>query len=292
MKTYLDCIPCFFRQALEISKILKVSKDKQKKIFDEIAKAVIKFSLNNPPPLMGKTIHNIVKKITKKEDPYSQIKRKSNHLALKIYPYLKKKVYHSSDRLQKAVELAIAGNIIDYGVGSDFGKESMKDIKKQISLNRINSKFFKYKEFKEALRKSRSILYLADNAGEVVFDKVLIEEIKSLYPDKEIIYAVREKPIINDALISDAYFCGIDKVAQVISSGCDAPGTVLSLCSQDFLKVYKKADMIISKGQGNFEALWGKRDCIFFLFMAKCPVVAKEVGSRVGEKILLFNAGS
>ena len=144
------------------------------------------------------------------------------------------------------------------------------------------------KEFKEALRKSHFILYLADNAGEVVFDKVLIEEIKSLYPDKEIIYAVREKPIINDALISDAYFCGIDKVAQVISSGCDAPGTVLSLCSQDFLKVYKKADMIISKGQGNFEALWGKRDRIFFLFMAKCPVVAKEVGSRVGEKILLF----
>ena len=120
---------------------------------------------------------------------------------------------------------------------------------------------------------------------------VLIEKIKGLYKDKRIIYAVKEKPIINDALMEDAYRCGIDRMAEVVSSGLDTPGTVLSLCSKKFLKIYKDADMIISKGQGNFEALSEQKRPIFFLFMAKCPVVAKHVGCNLGDIILLYNRG-
>ncbi|MCK5655532.1 MAG: DUF89 family protein, partial [Candidatus Aureabacteria bacterium] len=114
----------------------------------------------------------------------------------------------------------------------------------------------------------------------------LIEEIKRIDRDKRIVYAVKEKPVINDALVEDACVCGIDKLAKVISSGSDAPGTVLSLCSKNFLRIYKKADMVISKGQGNFEALSTTKRQAFFLLMAKCPVIAKDVGCEVGDVIL------
>ena len=130
---------------------------------------------------------------------------------------------------------------------------------------------------------------MADNAGETVFDRILIEEIKKGDSNKEIIYAVKESPAINDALIEDAYYCGIDRIAKVISSGSDAPGTVLSLCSKKFLKLYRNADMIISKGQGNFEALSNAKRPIFFMFMAKCPVIAREVNCKIGDVILLYH---
>jgi len=287
MKISPDCIPCFFRQADEITKRLNLSKYKKKKVFDEIAKAIPRFSLNITPPLVGRFIHNIVKKIAQKDDPYLEIKKRSNELALSLYPYLKRKLNNVQDRLKEAIKFSIAGNIIDYGVNSVTGDGEMKKkLEEILERKKVNKKFFRYAKFKKSLKKAKSILYLADNAGEVVFDKILIEEIRRIYPQKLIFYAVREKPIINDALADDAYFCGINKFAEVLSSGCDAPGTILSLCSNDFLKIYKNADLIISKGQGNFETLWGKEK-IFFLFMVKCDVVAKEVKCPKEEIMLL-----
>ena len=293
MKTYLDCIPCFFKQALESARIAGVGKRKQKIILDEIAKALPKLSLNASPPQIARLVNQLLKKITKNKDIYGPIKKKSNKLALNIYGRLKKKVRHSRDSLLMAVELAIAGNIIDYGVKNSLNvDEELAKIldEENKAIKKENKAIFDYESFKYALGRAETILYLADNAGETVFDRVLLEEIKRMYGDKEIIYAVKEKAAINDALIEDALACGIDKCAEVISSGSDAPGTVISLCSKGFLKIYKKADMIISKGQGNFEALSSQRRPIFFLFMAKCPVIAQEVGCRVGDVILQYNA--
>ena len=133
-----------------------------------------------------------------------------------------------------------------------------------------NKSNFNYVKLKQVLNEARNILYLADNAGEVVFDRLLIEEIKRLDSSKRIIYAVKEKPIINDALIDDALFCGMDKIAEVISCG---------------------ADIVISKGQGNFEALSQANRPIFFLFIAKCQVIAKDAGCMVGDIILIYHSG-
>ena len=291
MKTYLDCIPCFFRQALEAAKIAGAGKSLQKKILIELAKALPKFSLTSSPPEMGRILYGLVRKIAKKEDPYAKIKEKSNRLALNVYEKLKKKVCHSKDRLLIAVELAIAGNIIDYGVKNSLNVdlELAKILDEENKAIKQEKKaLFDYPRFKSALKKAKTILYLGDNAGEVVFDRILIEEIKRLDKDKNIIYAVKERPIINDALAKDAFDCGIDKHAEIISSGSDAPGTVLSLCSKNFLNIYKKADMIISKGQGNFEALSGAKRTIFFLFMAKCPVITRDVGCDIGDVILCY----
>ena len=292
MKTYLDCIPCFFNQALEASRIAGASAQIQKTILGDLAKALVKFPLSASPLEMGRVIYGIVIKRTRKKDPYSNLKAKSNRLALGFYHKLKDKVKKSQDKLLIALELAIAGNIIDYGVKNTLNvdRELKRILTEENKIIKNENKFlFSYAAFKKALGKAKIILYLGDNAGETVFDKVLIEEMRKYGKDKRIIYAVKEKPIINDALAEDAYFCGIDKVAEVISSGLDAPGTIIRLCSKKFKDIYRKADMVISKGQGNFESLSKEKGPIFFLFMAKCPVVAKHVGCNIKDIILLKN---
>ncbi|MBN1526407.1 MAG: DUF89 family protein [Candidatus Omnitrophica bacterium] len=290
MRTYLECIPCFFKQALEAAKLSGADERTRKKILDEIALSIPKFPLASCPPEMARVIYGTVKRMTGKNDPYAKIKEKSNKLALSVYARLKKKVASSHDRLLTAIELAIAGNIIDYGVKNSLnvGEELNRILNKEDkAISKENSSIFNYRSFRRALKGAKSVLYLADNAGEVVFDRVLIEEIKMSDKDKNIIYAVKEEPVINDALREDALIAGIGEKAAIVSSGLDTPGTVLSLCSKEFLRIFRHADMVISKGQGNFEAL---SDCgrpVFFLFMAKCPVIARDVRCGLGDVVLL-----
>ncbi|MBN2453685.1 MAG: DUF89 family protein [Candidatus Omnitrophica bacterium] len=293
MKTYLECIPCFFKQALEAGRLSGADEKAQKRILDEVALNLPEFSLASSPPETAKIIYGIVKKITREADPYADIKEKSNKLALGIYARLKKKVVSSRDSLLTAVELAIAGNIIDYGIKNTLNiEEELKRIldREEDAIRKEGSSIFDYRHFRAAVKRSKIILYLGDNAGEVVFDRILIEEIKGSGRDKNIIYAVKEKPVINDALRKDALAAGIGNSASIISSGVDTPGTVLSFCSKEFLKIFKRADMVISKGQGNFEALSDCKRHVFFLFMAKCPVIARDAGCKLGDIILLHKS--
>ena len=292
MKTYLDCIPCFFRQAIEASQIANASLLTQKRILDQLGKTLSDFSLNATPPEMGSIIHRLVKEMTGEKDPYKKIKAESNQLALGIYDHLKRKVRHSQDSLLTAVELAIAGNIIDYGVKNSFDihgeLEKILHYENQ-NIKKADRDFFHYPQFEKRLQAAQTILYIADNAGETVFDRILIEEIHHIHKNKKIIYAVKERPIINDALFEDAKTSGIDGIADIISSGLDAPGTILSQCPPGFSEVFSKADMVISKGQGNFEALSEEKGPIFFLFMAKCHVVAMDLGCQLRDVILLYH---
>ncbi|MFC1501355.1 DUF89 domain-containing protein [Elusimicrobiota bacterium] len=286
MKTYLECIPCFFRQALESSKIAGLNEVKQREVLNKLAVIIQKFPLSWSPPEAARGIYKIITKVSGKSDPYIDIKNKSNRKALSIYYKLKKKVKHSRDSLLTAIELAIAGNVIDYGVKNSLNVD--QEIRKIMAeesriIKKENKAIFNYAEFKKHLKKAKKVLYLADNAGETVFDRILIEEIKRIDGRKQIVYAVKEKPIINDALRHDALICGINNTAEIISSGSDAPGIVISLCNKKFLKLFKEADLIISKGQGNFEALSDSKRPIFFLFMAKCPVIVRDVCERIGK---------
>lgn len=284
VKTSLDCVPCFFKQALDAARLAGAAKSTQKKILEVLAKEILNFDRKSCPSEMGRTLYRLVRKITNRDDPFRQIKRKSNEFALELYPHLKKRVAQSKDRLLAAIELAIAGNIIDYGIKSlNIDREMAKILAEEDKAIRRESKaIFMYPSFKRALKSAKDILYIGDNAGEIVFDRILLEELKN----KKITFVVRGGPIINDALLEDAKFCGIDRYARVISSGCDAPGTILDYCSKGFLKVFKRAELIISKGQGNFEALADLRAPIFFLFRAKCPVVARHLSCRLGDVIL------
>ena len=289
MKTYLDCIPCFYRQALDAARIAGADEIKQKQIVDKISQLILDFPLEASPPEMGRAIYSLVGKISGVKDPFKEIKENSNKFALKLYPKLKQEINNSEDRLLTAVKLSIIGNIIDYGAKNSLNVAEEIDYLFQgnfIINNENNSTTFKYNQFKETLNKVDTIIYLADNAGEVVFDRLLIEELVEEL-GKQVIYVVRGKPIINDALIEDAIFCGINKVAKITSSGSDAPGTILKYCSPEFMELYQEAELIISKGQGNYESLSEEDKSIFFLFKAKCPVIAEDVGCNVGDMVLV-----
>jgi len=275
----LDCIPCFLRQALKASRIAGADEDTQKKILSKLSALIPELLSKDTPPEAGKEVYQIVSDLTGNKDPFKAIKEESNKFALSLCPGLEIKLTNSKDKIFSAIKLAIAGNTIDYGAPNSFNiKEEMENCLKK------NFAIFDYPEFLQALNNAKSILYIGDNAGEAVFDRILIEQL-----GKKVVYAVRDKPIINDALISDAYACGINKVAEVISSGSDAPGTIPNLCSPEFLKIYNSSSLIISKGQGNFETLSEEKKPIFFLFKAKCSVIAKEVGCKVNDLILKSN---
>jgi len=286
MKTYLDCIPCFFRQGLEATRMATDDEEKQRKVLDEIAKELPQIPLNSSPPEMGRKIHKIVRQIAGSSDPYKKIKDKYNKIALRLYPKLREIARKGKDPLLMSIRVAIAGNIIDFGVNTHIDIEpEIKQILKQ------DFAIFDYIPFKKTLEYTDELLYIADNSGEVVFDRILIELIieKS---NKKVTYVVREKPIINDATIEDALFCGIDKVARIISSGSDGPGTFLSLATNEFRSYFSRAKLIISKGQGNYETLSEVNKPIFFLLKAKCPVIAKDLGCKAGDIVLKGQATS
>lgn len=283
-------MPCFFRQALETARISGAGSIVQRRVLHEVAKEMPSFSLTVTPPEIARAVYGIVKKATGVADPYRRMKKQSNLLALRVYPALKRSVSSCEEPLRRAVALAIAGNIIDYGVRNSLDiREELRKIaySEKPLIGEVNTPFIHYRDFLAAVNNARKILYIGDNAGETVFDRILIEELGGVDGHRKITFAVRESPIINDALINDAYESGIHRSAAVVSSGSDAPGTILSLCSKEFQRMYRTADMIISKGQGNFETLSDEKKPIFFMLTAKCAVVSQYIGCGIGEVLLL-----
>ncbi|MGD9108405.1 MAG: ARMT1-like domain-containing protein [Gammaproteobacteria bacterium] len=289
MKTHLNCIPCFFKQAISMACQLGANYAKQRQVVNNLAKMLPTISLDSSPPEIVKIIYDLVNRtLNNKYDGYEKIKDESNKLTLNIYEKLQEKIFLSNDRLLTATELAIAGNIIDYGGARIF--TNINDEMDKIMNQSINNKLiFNYDDFKSILSTAKEVIYLADNAGEVVFDRLLIEEIKYFNRNVEITYVVKEQPIINDATKKDAIQCNIHKICKVMSSGSDVPGTPLNLCSKEFLDKFNKTDMVISKGQGNFETLFDSGYSIFFLLKIKCPFVAKEIDGNIGDSILFYN---
>ncbi len=283
MRTYLDCIPCFLRLTLEQGRLLTGDEIVHRELMNEATKLVPGFFLGLTPPRMVKEMQEVIKRRFPNCDPYKMVKDQSNHRAMELYPMLKEKVAQSEDGLLTAVELAIAGNVIDYAAKNNLNIEYEIQTILTGSFTAEQKSVFEYDLFKRDLAEAKTILYVADNAGEIVFDRVLIEEIGT---GREVIFAVRDKPVLNDAIMEDAVFCGLDKICRVISSGVDSPGTVLEYCSDEFMKIFKEADMVISKGQGNYEALTEAPRKIFFLFKVKCPVIARHSGAQMGDIVL------
>jgi len=179
MRTYLECIPCFFRQALESARLAGAREKEQKKVIDAVAKAITNLPLRASPPEIAQRIYSIVRRITRVDDPYKALKAKSNRSALKMYPHLCRKVAQKRNRLRVAVELAIAGNVIDYGAKNTLNVEQELERlirEEERTLRQENGRLFHFNDFKKSLSKARTLLYLGDNAGETVFDRILLEE--------------------------------------------------------------------------------------------------------------------
>ncbi len=229
-------------------------------------------------PELSRKLHVLFKHYSNNPDPYQDVKKSSNDLVLAMYPELKNMVFNSANHFDTALRLAIAGNIIDFGLSNDFNLQGTID-------KVFNSDFAidDSVQLKQALFEAKTVLYLGDNCGEMVFDKLFIETL--MHPN--LFYAVRGAPVINDATVDDAKYVGIDVVADVISNGYDAPSTILDHCSDEFIDVFNRADVIISKGQGNLEGLLGyKNKDIYFLLMVKCEVIADTLNVKKGDFVV------
>ncbi len=279
MKTYLDCFPCFLSQALRAARIATDDEMKIKRVLDEVGMMLKDIPLESTPPETGRLIYRIVREITGNNDPYKEIKEESTKVALGLYPSLKAKVEESDNELLLAIKIAVAGNVIDFGASWNFdiSEEVEKVLEKDFAI-------CDYDELERCLDDTEEVLYLGDNAGECVFDRVLIEKI-----GKKVKYVVRGMPVINDATSDDAIKAGIGEIADIISSGTDAPGTILETCSREFRDIFYDSKFIISKGQGNYEALSDVDVPVFFLFKAKCEVIARNVGVKKGDIVLKYS---
>ena len=277
MKIHPECYPCLIRQAYSTLKLVTQDESLQEEILKEVMTRLAGYEGVDPPPKVSRLVYGTISKRTGVDDPYREKKKECNQMALELYPHLKEMVNRSPDPLFTAIRVAIVGNIIDFGVGRSFELESLEAIEKlDLVINH-------YAIFKEEFQRARTILYIGDNAGEVVFDRVLVEE----FQDKEVYFAVRSGPIINDVTLEDAIEAGIDRVATVIESGSWAPGTLLDEVSSSFMELFMEADMVISKGQGNFETLDEAPRDVFFLLRAKCDVVAQLLNVRIGDTLLI-----
>ncbi len=276
MKTYLDCLPCFMDQALRAGRMATKDETKIKALLDDVGCMIKDIPLDNTPPGTGDLIYQKVREITGVEDPYKKVKESNINEALALYSNLKQVVKNSNNKLLTAIRIAIAGNVIDLGVGKEFN--ILEDVYKVLDQEFA---IFDFEEFVYQLKNAKSILYLGDNAGESVFDKILIEEL-----GKPVTYVVRDIPVINDVTVEDAINSGLDDVAEIISSGSSAPGTILSLCNDAFLNKFNNADMIISKGQGNYEGISNVDRPVFFLLKAKCEVIAGDLGVKENDIVL------
>ena len=280
MKIGLECIPCFVRQAFEAGLLVAEKEEVRELILREVLSNLSGQSFDKSPPSVGREVHGIIRRVSGDNDPYLEIKRKSNKLIEEQIPVLKECIRNSKDSFETSVRLSIAGNIIDYGHGEHITEEMINNTISQSLKQPIDKK--NIKKLKEEIKKASDILFLGDNAGEIFFDRLFLEELRG-YP---VTFAVRGGPIINDALKEDAVAAGIDKLVPLIDNGYDAPGTILEECSVEFKKRFAKADLIIAKGQGNYETLSSTDKKIFFLLKAKCPVIARDIGCRKGDMVI------
>lgn len=226
--------------------------------------------LSNPEK--ARILHGKIEEIVGKGDLYVAEKEEANNTLLNLYPTLKQKVDQSLHPLKSALKLAVAGNLIDFGPGHTFNIESHVE-----KLANENLAIDDSKRLFEAIAKAKKVLYLGDNAGEIVLDKLFIETINS----KNITYVVRGSHTINDATLKDATDIKMDDVATVISNGDNSPSTLLYRVSDEVRELFNSADVIISKGMGNYEGLMNeKHEGLYFLLMAKCNPVAEKLGVK------------
>ncbi len=282
MKISVECLPCILRQVLEAAGMTTENTELQEKIMIDAIKVLEDYKQYQCSPDISRTMHQIVKDYTGVADPYAAIKENDIKVAKKVYPVLQNLLKNKQNSLYWVLKAAAVGNNIDSAVSNsvDIEKCIEEEFEKEFSICDIDV-------FEEELKTAKSLLIIGDNAGETVFDRFVAEHLSHL----DITYAVRSEPILNDATVEDAYESGLGHCTHIIASGCNTPGTILSECSEEFYKVFMSADIIISKGQGNFEALSGyvpKGHKVFYLLKAKCPVISKQFSVNIKDYVFMY----
>jgi len=281
MQTYLDCYPCFLRQSIEASRMAGADEAQQRNVVLKVMDRLKEIPPGATPPEIGLDIHRLVREITGNSDPYLKVKKEATKKALNLVPKLREVLDTSDNKLETAIRLSIAGNIIDFGLNRryDLWEEVERVLKQEIAINDIEL-------LRKKLQKAETVLLLGDNAGETVFDLLLIEALSN-----PVTYVTRGGPVLNDATRGDAFAAGIDKVAEVIDTGVQAPGVILAMSSPAFREKFNRAELILAKGMGNYETLSEVHAPIFFLLQVKCPVIGRDIGAPVGSTVVKKGIG-
>lgn len=279
----VNCVPCFQKQAARLFEKYNIPEERREVLSERFNDFLSKDGLDKPSPLSAQYLNVLMKKETGIDDLYLKEKSYYNKLLMQRYQALKNDVESSKHPAMMALKYALAGNIIDFGPPHRFDLEKTfsEALEKKIAVNDSEALF-------KEIRNAGTVLYLGDNAGEIVTDKLFIETLA--HPN--VIFTVRGAPVLNDVAYADAGEVGMQEVATVIDNGFDAPSTLPEYCSDEFREIFNSADVVISKGQGNFEGLYGQveRKNIFFLFMVKCEEIARVTGRNVGDAVIMKRA--
>ncbi len=280
MVAYSQCIPCLVNQGLNAVKKLGLGEEKEKEIAIKAIKFLSSFErIDKSPAYYAYFVQRIVKEVAGTEDPFKDQKKMANKKALEVLPALEEMLSGAEDPLSFALKVSAAGNSVDFAVKGEVKLEEV--------LKLLNEDFavWDYEAFKKKLENSKTVLIIGDNAGEIALDKMLVKVLKDM--GLEVTYAVKGGPILNDATMEDAIEVGMTKLCRVIENGSDKVGTWLEDCSKEFKEVFYSSDVVISKGQANFETLSSAEREIFFLLVAKCEPIGKETGSKKGSLVFM-----
>jgi uncharacterized protein with ATP-grasp and redox domains len=280
MKAQAECHRCFQRQMRDAAGLAGMTEDAAAALLEEVRQRLAATPLATNPAITASALHALLRERSANPDPYRAKKQEATAHALSLYPRLKQLLQQAADPLDTAVRLAIAGNIIDLGVADSYDLEA--SIERVLAITPAVDHMA---ELKSAIEQANNILYLGDNAGETVLDRLLIETL-----DKPVTYVVKGAAAVNDATREDALDAGLDTVCEIIDNGAAAMGTLLAQCSEPFRRRFEQADLVIAKGMANFESLHGGRGNLFFLLQAKCAVVAAHLGVAEKSIVILENS--
>lgn len=283
MKMQEKCLPCVVNQAIKVADMvgMKEKGNLLRRVFSYLSK--VDYNAITSPELIGE-IFSIIKEETGNQDPYKETRQKYNKMFLERLPAYEKEIEQSKNPFEEAVKYAIIGNVIDF---NPIHELTIRDVERHFKrLKGENLEINDASLLQKELETAKTILYLGDNCGEICLDKILLRKIKAMNPKIQIFFATRGAAVVNDSIEEDAYLVGIDEVATVVSNGDSSLGTVLSRTSKEFLQIYEKADVVIAKGQANYECLSTEKKNIYFLLMTKCQVIAKDIGALEMKMIL------
>ncbi|WP_027364513.1 damage-control phosphatase ARMT1 family protein [Desulfotruncus alcoholivorax] len=281
MKASVDCVHCYLKQAVNCMSIAGVDEDRQYPVLFNIMDNIKTMDRQRTPAENSTEMLINLYQMINSNDPYQEIKKRLNTLGLDLYPGLKEYINKSGNKLYNALKIAASGNIIDLGINRDFDINASLEHSLSIGFSKDD-----YDRFIEKLGRVDQVVIVGDNAGEIVFDKLLVEELNQM--GKKVAYIVKGGPILNDATMEDAVEVGMDKIAEVMTTGSNYLGVPLNKVAPEVVTLLANSDLVVSKGQANFESLEHEelaRDRVFFLLKIKCPWVGKTAGANLGDVV-------
>lgn len=284
MRTEPECAACFMRGSLETARLLNLSSDLKQRFVSEASALVDRHDPASSPAALGQQVQRCLRTIAG-PDPYAAIKATSNALAWRLLPSIASRVASDQDPFEAALRYAIAGNCIDFGKGHGIGEPEVLATLERLAAIRLDAALVD--RIRRLCEAARRIVFLADNAGEIIFDRLLLERL----PTKRVTVIVRGSPVVNDATMADAAEARVQEFGHVIDSGSDAPGTIVTDLTRPAWTAIAEADLVIAKGQGNYESLEPSSRDHVHLLLVKCPIVAAQTGLPQGAPAIVHYPG-